>query len=163
MHWMKSSIKWRLPNICLVILFNSAVRYHEQDSNERDYSSNVNWSNMSHGDIYVNKRNNFIIQVSWKVDSISYVSGLCGIKDEINENVNPFQTDSVNWLRQNLHEAAYALFQCIYEMQTERGRKRVIFLSQIWTPQHSSFKIYFCEVNRTLFVLFVKAWNPISP
>lgn len=74
-HQMKSSIKWRLPNICPTVFVNSPVRYAEQDSNESDCSSDVNWSSRSCGDIYVNKRNNCIIQVSWKVESISYVSG----------------------------------------------------------------------------------------
>ncbi len=74
-HQMKSSIKWRLPNICLTLFINFPVRYAEQDSNESDCSSDVNWSSRSRGDIYLNKRNNCIIQVSWKVESISYVSG----------------------------------------------------------------------------------------
>ena len=84
-HQVKSSIEWRRPNIGLTLFFYSPVWHPEQGWDESVCSSDVNWSSRSRGDIYVKKKNNYIIHVSWKVESVSYVSGPCGIEDKTNE------------------------------------------------------------------------------
>lgn len=53
----------------------TSARLHCENADESDCSSDVNWSSCSHGNVYMNKRNHCIIQISWKVESVSYVSG----------------------------------------------------------------------------------------
>lgn len=157
-HWRNSSIKWRLPNICLTLFVNSPVRYAEQDSNESDCSSDVNWSSRSRGDIYVNKRNNCIIQVSWKVESISYVSGPVVSRKNKWERDSLYVSDiwdsdtAVDWDSTYIKHISQSIITWITFFMGFRlwGKNscltHIIFLSQTWASQQSSFQIYLAGI-----------------